>query len=314
MTPLERLFRWKAAGALSDTQFDSIAAVVRKERFPVFLELNTLLYLGVVSLVGGVGWVIQTYVSTLGDAAILFGLTAILLGSLYYCFSRTPPFSPAQVESPSFAFDYVLYLGCLTLAVELGYIEFRFQIMQAEWDYYLLASAFVFFLLAYRFDNRFVLSLALSTLAAWFGLRISRLGFYTGETLRRSGVAYGALVIVAALMLYRRGVKKHFTDTYVDIGAFVLFTSMLTGVFQDESLFYLAGTIGLAAVAIPGGIRFNRFLFVVYGIIFSYIAISYQFLHGISWDSSGALLYLVLSGCLVVVLTIGLARRLGRAQ
>jgi hypothetical protein len=314
MTPLERLSRWKAAGALSDTQYDSIAAVVRKDRFSVFFELNALLYLGVVSLIAGIGWVIQVYASTLGDAAILFGLTSILFGSVYYCFSRTLPFSPARVESPSSAFDYVLYLGCLTLAVQLGYIEFRFQIMQAEWDYYLLVSAVVFFLLAYRFDNRFVLSLALSTLAAWFGLRISHFSFYTGETLRRSGVAYGALVIVAAVMLYRRGIKKHFTDTYVDIGAFVLFTSIITGVLQDESIVYFTSTIGLSVVAIIAGIRFNRFLFVVHGIVFSYIAISYQFLHGIPWDSSGPLLYLVLSGSLVIVLTIGLARRLGRAQ
>jgi hypothetical protein len=43
MTPVERLSRWKAAGALSDTQFDSIAAVVRKDRFSVFFELNALL-------------------------------------------------------------------------------------------------------------------------------------------------------------------------------------------------------------------------------------------------------------------------------
>src|SRR5262249_22618543 len=120
MTCLERLARWKADGSLSELQFNSLAAIVRKDRFSVFFELNALFYLGVVALVGGIGWVIQDYVETLGDAAILSGLSAILVGSLYYCFSRGLPFSTAQVESPNFAFDYVLYLGCLTLAVELG--------------------------------------------------------------------------------------------------------------------------------------------------------------------------------------------------
>src|SRR5215471_799444 len=114
MTCLERLSRWKATGALSELQFNSLAAIVRKDRFSVFFELNALLYLGVVSLVGGISWVIQAYVE-LGDAAILTGLSVILLGSLYYCFSRGLPFSAAQVESPNFAFDYVVYLGCLTL-------------------------------------------------------------------------------------------------------------------------------------------------------------------------------------------------------
>src|SRR5215471_11150665 len=104
MNCLERLSRWKAAGDISDAQFDAIAAIVRKDRFSVFFELNALLYLGVVSLVGGIGWVVQAYVE-LGDAGILTGLSVILLGSLYYCFSRGLPFSAAQVESPNFAFD-----------------------------------------------------------------------------------------------------------------------------------------------------------------------------------------------------------------
>ena len=45
--------------------------------------------------------------------------------------------------------------------------------LSGQWDLYLLATALLFFFLAYRFDNRFVLSLALSSLAGWFGLKIS---------------------------------------------------------------------------------------------------------------------------------------------
>ena len=125
---------------------------------------------------------------------------------------------------------------------------------------------------------------------------------------------YGLVIVAAAVWLYRSNIKKHFTDTYFDIAGFVLFISMISGVFQDESLVYLAGTIGLAGAGIAAGIRFNRFLFVVYGIVFSYIAISYEFLHGLRIDSTGALLYLVLSGSLVIVLTVALARRVGRGQ
>ncbi len=63
----------------------------------------------------------------------------------------------------------MLYLGSLTWSVELGYIESRFHLLSGQWDLYLLATAVLFFFLAYRFDNRFVLSLALSSLAGWFG-------------------------------------------------------------------------------------------------------------------------------------------------
>jgi len=61
----------------------------------------------------------------------------------------------------------VLYLGSLIWSVELAYLETRFHLLSGQWDLYLLATAGLFFFLAYRFDNRFVLSLGLSSLAGW---------------------------------------------------------------------------------------------------------------------------------------------------
>ena len=109
MTILERLSTWKETSAIRGTQYDTISAIVRKERFSVFFELHALLYLGVLSLIAGTGWVIQVYAASLGDAAIISCLTLILFGSLYYCFTRGLPYSTAQVESPTLVFDYVLY-------------------------------------------------------------------------------------------------------------------------------------------------------------------------------------------------------------
>src|SRR5207244_6671969 len=159
MTTLQRLADWRDAGVIRNDQYNAISSIVRKDRFSVFLELNALLYIGVLSLIAGIGLIIQTYLATLGDAAILSGLTALLVGCFYYCFSRAPSYSSLHVESPTLAFDYVLYLGCLTFGLELGYVESQFHLMQGQWDYYLLISAALFFVLAYRFDNRFVLSL-----------------------------------------------------------------------------------------------------------------------------------------------------------
>src|SRR5229473_1989219 len=119
MTTLQRLVHWKDAGAITGEQYNAISAIVRKDRFSVFLELNALLYLGVLSLIAGIGWVIQAYVASLGDAAIISALTAILLACCYYCFSRSPAYSSGQVESPTLAFDYVLYMGCLTFGIEI---------------------------------------------------------------------------------------------------------------------------------------------------------------------------------------------------
>ncbi len=314
MKILKDLERWASAGAITGAQHDAIAALVRKERFSVFVELNTLLYLGVLSSVGGVGWTIQTHFARLGDAAILSALTLTFCVCLYYCFSRARPYSTAQVEPSGFAFDYVLYLGCLVLALELGYVESQFHILQDRWDNYLLLSAFVFFVLAYRFDNRLVLSLALSTLAGWFSLRLSQFPDIGGPSVRTTGLVYGSLVAIAGTGLYKAGIKKHFLETYLHVAANVLFIALLSElVDRDATGLYLLGLLGLAGIAIALGVRFKRFAFVVYGVVYLYIGISVRLLQGIDSFTTG-LAYVAISSTAVIVSLVAIARRFGREE
>ena len=314
MTILERLSTWKEAGTISGAQYDTIAAIVRKDGFSVYFELNALLYLGVLSLIAGVGWVIQAYAANWGDAAVISGLTLLLVASFYYCFTRGLPYSAMQVESPSFAFDYGLYLACLTFALELAYVETRFHVMLSQWDYYLFVSTILYFVLAYRFDNRLVLSLALSTLAGWFGLRSSRLGFLFGVSIRGPALIYSAVVMATGAWFHWRNIKKHFTDTYFHVGVIALFMGLLTEVVGSKSWIDLGAVLLLGAAAISGGIKFGRFAFVVYGILFSYVAVSSRLLDGLMKDSILALTYFIASASIITLSVTLLARRFGREE
>ena len=71
MTTIDRLDGWKAVGVISEDQHAMLTGLVRRERFSVFVELSALLYLGVLSLVGGLIWTFREYVASLGDVAIL---------------------------------------------------------------------------------------------------------------------------------------------------------------------------------------------------------------------------------------------------
>jgi len=304
MSTVALLQRWKDSGAITAAQFDSLIAIVRKERFSVFVELNVLLYLGVLSLVGGVGWTINTYFADLGDAAILIGLTALLTSSLYYCFSH----------KPGMVVDYILYLACLTLAAELVYIEARFEVLRDHWDYNVLLSAIVYFFFAYRFDNRLVLSLALSTLAAWFGVKISRFDLISNDSLRAAAIGYGLIVSGGGLLLAHQGIKKHFLETYLHVGSNVLFVALVSGAIErNANWMYLLGLVVLAVVAIRAGVHFRRFVFVVYGTIYGYIGVSAEILRRLGSDTA-ALSYIVVSSTIVILAIVMLARRFGREE
>ena len=314
MTTFEHLDRWLAAGEITVGQHVTISALARKQRLSVFVELNALLYLGVLSLAGGFAWTASAYSAKWGDVAILLPATAVLGGCLYYCFSRAAAYSAEQVPPPSLVFDYVLYLGCLVFAVELGYVEYRFHLLQADWDYYLLASALAYLVLAYRFDNLFVLSLAIATLGGWFGFRFSHVAFFFDNSIRACALAYGAIVATVGVWLHGAGIKRHFLETYLHVAANVLLAALVSGVLAgNTTLMWPLGLLAASGAAIAGGVRFRRFSFVVYGVIYGYVGVSRELLRE-AQNPTAVLSYLVISAAVVIGCLVALSRRFGREE
>jgi hypothetical protein len=312
MTTREQLDRWHRDGLLTADEYAAVFSIVSKERFSVFLELNALLYLGVVAVAAGLAWTVQTSFADLGDAAILLTLSSVLGGCVYYAFTRGRPYGNGRIESPSLAFDYVLYLGCLVFAIELAYLQVRFQMLAGSWDLLVLLSAAVFFALAYRFDNRFVLSLALSTLATWFGLKLSVLGFDSPASLRSSALLYGTLVAAAGLALHRIEIKQHFLETYLHIAVNVVLLALLTGTVENGvGGVYLVALLAVTATVIWLGTTHRRFAFVAYGVVYAYAGITANLVDRFPTNTV-AFAYFVLSGIAVLILLVSLARTFGR--
>jgi hypothetical protein len=307
-----KLDEWRERGVLSTEQYALLEGLSRRQPFSVFLELNILLYAGVVAFVGGLAWTVKSYSSQLGDVVVLAVLSGILGACLWYCFSRALPWSAAEVSTPSLVFDYVLYLGSLTWTVELAYLEARLHVMSGQWDIYLLATAIFFFLLAYRFDNRFVLSLALSSLAGWFGLRLSHLPGSNDATYRYYGIVYGLVVGAAGIALRRSAIKAHFFGTYLNLAANVFLIAVLSGVFTLEgSSWWLLLLVAGCAMSLAYGVTRKQFSFVAYAAVYGYVGVSAALIRHVSGDQA-ILSYFVVTGIGMLVLLFTIARRFGR--
>ena len=312
MTILARLEQWKQQSKISPEQHAHLAGLSRGEPFSLSLELNVLLYAGVLAFVAGLGWTVSTWSEQLGDVLVLTVLSVILVACFWYCFSRAPAWSPAETPAPSPIFDYVLYLGSLVWSVELAYLEKRFNVLSGRLDFPLLATAVLFFFLAYRFDNRFVLSLGLSSLAGWFGLTISRWSGSQDAGYRQYALLYCLLIGVGGAILQRRGLKPHFFGTYLNIVANVLFWALLSGVFNREGygVWLLALLIACGASLAWGLVR-RQFAFVAYAAVYGYIGVSSMFLRGVN-DETAILAYFVVTGIAMLVVLIQIGRRFGR--
>ncbi len=314
MTILARLEQWREQGAISPEQHSHLASLCRGEPFSLFLELNVLLYAGVLAFVAGLGWTITTWSQQLGDVLVLAILSAILAACFYYCFSRAPAWSLAQMPAPSAVFDYVLYLGSLVWCIELAYLENRFHLLSGQWDLYLLATAVFFFLLAYRFDNRLVLSLALSSVAGWFGLTISHWPSHQDAAYRQYALLYCLLVGLGGVLLQRRGVKPHFFGTYLNIVANVLFWALLSGVFNRQGYWgwFLALLLACGA-SLAWGLTRRQFAFVAYSAVYGYVGVSSILIRGIT-DETIVLGYFVITAVAMLVALVQIARRFGRPE
>lgn len=313
MTTIERLDGWKAVGVISEEQHALLSALVKHERFSVFVELSGLLYVGVLSVVGGLTWTFRQYVVNLGDVAILSILTLLMVLAFGYCFSKTAPYSNEEVESPTLVFDYVLYFGCLIFSATLAFLETRFNLFHG-WDTHLLIAAIVFGLLAYRFDNRFVLSLALSTLAGYLGLKLSIFDSMNRDWVRGVSIMYGAFLIGLGGALYHLQIKRHFLDVFLQLGANAILLAVASGAVDGPSLnLYLLGLVILSAVSIYLGIYFRRFAFVAYGMLYGYGAISMRVIDKLN-DATVTFLYFIATGGLMLVALVVIARRFGRDE
>lgn len=312
MIILARLEQWKQQGKISPEQHVHLSGLSRGEPFSLFLELNILLYAGVLAFVAGLGWTVSTWSEQLGDVLVLTVLSAILAACFWYCFSRASDWSPAETPAPSPIFDYVLYLGSLVWSIELAYLEKRFNVTSGRLDFDLLATAVLFFFLAYRFDNRFVLSLGLSSLAGWFGLSVSRWSNSFDTAYRQYALLYCLLVGVGGAILQRLGLKAHFFGTYLNIVANVLFWALLSGVFQREGYgIWVVALFIACGASLAWGLRQRQFAFVAYAAVYGYVGVSSMFLRGVS-DETAILGYFVLTGIAMMVLLVQIGRRFGR--
>lgn len=312
MTILTRLEQWKQHGTISPEQYIVLADLSRGEPYSLFLELNLLLYAGILAFVTGLGWTLSTWSHQLGDLLVLTILSAILGACFWYCFSRAPAWSSAETPSPSLIFDYVLYLGSLTWSVELAYLENRLHLLSGQWDVYLLATAFLFFFLAYRFDNRFVLSLALSALAGWFGIAVSRWQLHQEPALRQYAILYSLIVGAAGTILQRFGLKLHFFGTWLNIATNVLFWALLSGVFnrQGYALWFLA-LLAACGASLAWGLPRRQFSFVAYAAVYGYVGVSSILIRNIN-DATAILTYFVVTGLAMLITLVQISRGFGR--
>ena len=268
--------RLRAANVLSREQAALFDRVARRLLVSLRFEILALLYVGVLLLTSGVGFLVKEHHQEIGPWAIAVAIGFAAAGCLFWVGRTAAPGSWGEVPSPNVAFDYVLLLGLLLFASDLAYIEVQFTLLGANWAHHLLVVGLVYVAAAYLWDSRTILGLALTTLAAWRGVSISLSAWKSQpDDLRENALILGVAYVAAAALSVWLGRKTHFEAVFANAGLLLVLGALVSGALDDETewAIWLAGLLVVAGIVTWHGFRLDRSLYFAQGVVATYIGL-----------------------------------------
>ena len=274
--------RLHAEGQLDDPELQRIEEKNAAPLVSVHWDLRTMLYLGILLLSSGMGIFIYKHINAIGHMVIVAAIGVLCTACFVYCFRLRVPYSNDKVESPNLWFDYVLLLGCLLMVTFVGYLQYQYHAFGTEWGLATFLPMLALFFCAYYFDHKGILSMAITSLAAWMGIAVQpeRLIDYDqfgNDTVLWSAMALGLMLHLFSYLSTYRGVKAHFAFSYKNFGIHILLVALLAAMFKADGAYYLLWFLGLAAVCafhFWEAIKQSAFYFFMVATLYGYIGIS----------------------------------------
>jgi hypothetical protein len=277
---------------------DQAAAIEDDERtrpFSLHYELRTLLYLGITLLAGGVGVLIYQHIDSIGHGVIIAAITLAMSASFAYATRHLPSFTWQEAPRTSIAADYLLLLGCLLFLVLEGYLQVQYELVGTRYGLATVLPAVLFFALAYRFDHRGVLAMAITALATWVGVSVApldvfRQGLIMHDVISLPALLLGFVLVVTGLLSEFLNRKRHFAFTYLSLGGNVALLATMSVLFHTEGRYtlpWLLLVLGLSAGLVWYARRAQSYLFLLMSVAYSYVAITYAIISALSSDHSG---------------------------
>jgi hypothetical protein len=264
---------------------DFLARIAGGWLVSVHVELRLALYSGVLLFTTGAGLLLKDNLARFGPLAIAFGISAAVLACWYWVVRHLPRFGWGETPAEHLAFDYILLLGVLLGAADLAYIEWQFTPLGVHWPVHLLLVSLAMAWIAVRCDSRLVLSLSLSTFAAWRGVSTSLLGSdvwhfqRTPAALRADAIGCGILFLLLGFLARRWHRKEHFEPVSSYLGWIVILAALLsgTGTKTGEELLFTMALIGCGSLLAILESRRRRFSMVALGAVAAYIGVCLLF-------------------------------------
>ncbi len=269
---------------ITNNQFEYLEAIRTNKVVSLYFELRLVLYLGIMLLTGGLGYLVYQNMGSLGHILSMILIAAGIVGCFYFVDKNALPYSNDEVKASHSYFDYILILGALLIIALFSYIIIYFELAKLISFSTIIGSAILLYL-AYRYDSTALLSMGLVAFAAAVGINLSPMNWIAGDlfetaNLYTTAILLGILYCLVGYFSDKREIKAHFQFTYQNFGLMLYFIGLLSAIFMSEIGIFFAVVLLLSAITIGyfSWIK-KEFLFFLYSAISGYIALTYLIYH-----------------------------------
>jgi hypothetical protein len=238
-------------GFLNDNNLEEIANYQKKGIFSLRSELLLMIYFSIILFTSGIGVIVYNNIDSIGHLAILSANFILMLVCFYFSFKEAKGYSNDEVVFENPLYDYLVLTGSLLACIFLGYINFQYQIFDESYAYVSLISALLCFFVAYYFDNRIVLSMAITSLAAFIGISITPKSLFHNEVYSSLQLTYSGLVLGIGLLVWmehtlKTKIKAHFHFVYATFALHLVGVCIVAGLVSDHWFVFIPILIGFA--------------------------------------------------------------------
>jgi hypothetical protein len=223
---------------ITEEQLEVIKTYRGLNLFSVHNELKFLLYLSMLMFTSGIGILIYQNIDTIGHTALLGLLLLVTLTCFYFCFKNHDGFKREETAFANPLYDYLLLTAVILSCTFIGYLQFQYQTFGTHYGLATLIPTIISFFCAYYFDNKSVLSIAITGLAAYVGLSVSPQALLNNETYITTSLSYSGIILGIVLALWpiyatKNDLKKHFNLIYLTFSLHLISVACISNLFED---------------------------------------------------------------------------------
>ncbi|WP_264537219.1 DUF2157 domain-containing protein [Flavobacterium sp. N1736] len=224
---------------ITGNQYQEITSYRNLNIFSLNAELKLFLYLSVLLFTSGIGILIYKNIDTIGHIAILSILLAVIAVCFYYCFKNSKGFQKSETTFEHPVLEYLVLLANILTCIFIGYLQFQYKPFGTHYGLATLIPTLVSFFCAYYFDNKSVLTIAVTGLAAYVGLSVTpqdllnNNNFYADQSLSYSAIMLGGLLILWTIYSTKIQLKTHFNIIYLTFALHIISIAAISNLISD---------------------------------------------------------------------------------